>query len=256
MPRSSHRMQAATLLAACALALLPVSSPAQATEGSELERSLAPEVAAYVEADRAAPAAPCQVLFVGSSSIRYWAPTLARDMAPLPVIDRGFGGSHIASVNHWFSELVSSHYPRSIVFYAGENDLDAGASPATVVANFDRFMKIKVRKLNVTPVYFISLKPSPSRWAQRAQQSAVNDAIRERARHRDDLHYVDVVPAMLQDGKPRAIFREDGLHMTDEGYRAWTAILKPMLEANANAENASCARLLRDEGLPPVAASP
>jgi lysophospholipase L1-like esterase len=84
----------------------------------------------------------------------------------------------------------------------------------------------------------------------------VNAAIRERSQHRADLHYVDVVPAMLENGQPRAIYRDDALHMNEAGYRIWTGILKPMLEANAAAEQASCARLLRDEGIAPVPASP
>lgn len=246
-----QRIHSGAAMAAGALASLYIGGGTAWAGPSALETALQPEVQAFLQADRQSPPAHCQVLFVGSSTIRYWAPTLAQDMAPLPVIDRGFGGSHVASVNHWFRELVSSHYPRSIVFYAGENDLDAGTSPATVVANFDRFMKLKVQKLGVTPVYFISLKPSPARWAQRAQQSQVNAAIAERAAHRADLHYVDVVPAMLEGGKPKDIYREDRLHMTEAGYRIWTGIVKPQLEANAAAEQASCARLLRDEGLAP-----
>ena len=35
---------------------------------------------------------PESLLFVGSSSIRFWG-ELAQDMAPIPVIKRGFGGS-------------------------------------------------------------------------------------------------------------------------------------------------------------------
>src|SRR5207253_1447860 len=80
----------------------------------------------FVRADRVSPPPPCQVLFVGSSSIVKWKETLASDMAPMPVIDRGFGGSHIEYVNRWFDEIVAPHRPRAIVFYAGENDIDAG----------------------------------------------------------------------------------------------------------------------------------
>ena len=40
---------------------------------------------------------PETLLFVGSSSIRFWG-ELAEDMAPVPVINRGFGGSKIGDV--------------------------------------------------------------------------------------------------------------------------------------------------------------
>ena len=40
--------------------------------------------------DRADPPAPGLIVFTGSSSFTFWS-TLAADMAPLPVLNRGFG---------------------------------------------------------------------------------------------------------------------------------------------------------------------
>jgi len=179
-----------------------------------LEQELGAEVDRFVEADRAAPPAPCQLLFVGSSSIVKWRETLAADMAPMPVINRGFGGSHIEYVNRWFDQVVAPYRPRAIVFYAGENDIDARKSVDRVVADFDEFMVCKTKALGKTPVYFISLKPSKLRFAQFPLQSQVNDAIRARAGQRSDLHYIDVVSPMLKNGKLMHIVGPDGLHMT------------------------------------------
>jgi hypothetical protein len=211
-----------------------------------LRRSLSVEIDRYVAADRAAPPAHCQVLFVGSSSIVLWKPTLAADMAPLPVINRGFGSSHIEHVNLWFDEIVAPYDPRSIVFYAGENDLDAGKTPQQVVADFDTFMSRKTAALGDTPVYFISVKPSKIRFAELARQTEVNDAIRARAAQRSDLHYIDVVPLMLENGKPKDLYRADGLHMTREGYVLWTQAVKAALLPADAAELQSCQQ--RDAG--------
>ena len=124
-------------LALCAIALTLYSAGArsqtQPDQTPTLEQALGAEVDRFVEADRVAPPAPCEVLFVGSSSIANWRETLAADMAPMPVIDRGFGGSHIEYVNRWFDKIVAPYRPRAIVFYAGENDIDAGKSVARVV---------------------------------------------------------------------------------------------------------------------------
>src|SRR5215467_611994 len=115
--------------ALCAgLALCIAYAGAQMVPNLTLEKELGAEVARFVEADRVARPAPCQVLFVGSSSIVKWKETLATDMAPMPVINRGFGGSHIEYVNRWFDQIVAPYHPRAIVFYAGENDIDAGKS--------------------------------------------------------------------------------------------------------------------------------
>src|SRR6202035_1203277 len=156
------------VLSVLLLALLVSAAPALTAAASDppLVQSLAAEVARFVEADRASPPDHCQVLFVGSSSIVQWKGTLAADMAPIPVIGRGFGGSQIEYVNRWFDEIVAPYRPRAIVFYAGENDIDTGKPVERAVADFDEFMTLKTRTLGTTPVYFISLKPSTLRFAQ------------------------------------------------------------------------------------------
>jgi len=184
--------------------------------------------------------AACQVLFVGSSSIALWRESLAADMAPMPVINRGFGGSHIEDVNRWFDQIVAPYRPRAIVFYAGENDLDAGKPVERVIADFDAFMQRKTQVLGTTPVYFISVKPSKLRFAEFPLQSKVNEAIRSRAGKRADLHYIDVVSPMLQNGQPKDIFRADNLHMTRQGYVIWTRVVRAALLPNTEAEGRSC----------------
>lgn len=207
----------------------------------DLEKQLAAEVDRFAAADKASPPAPCQVLFVGSSSIVKWT-TLAADLAPLPVINRGFGGSHIEYVNRWFDQVVALYRPRTIVFYAGENDLAVGKSAERVMADFDEFMARKTAALGRTPVYFISLKPSNLRFEQFALQTQVNNMVRARAEERRDLHYIDVVTPMLEEGKPKSLFTSDDLHMTPGGYAIWTQAVRAALLANAEAEACSCHR--------------
>jgi lysophospholipase L1-like esterase len=195
----------------------------------------ASEIATFAEADTAHPPKQCRLLFVGSSSIRLW-DSLSNDMAPHRVVNRGFGGSTIADVNRYFDVAVGRHRPRAIFFYAGENDVAAGNTPAEVTGDFNSFLKKKDEVLGPTPVYFISLKPSKARFAQLGQQEQVNAAIRQLAARRSDLHYIDVASAMLDGGKPRDIFQADALHMTAEGYRIWTRIIRPQAEQAAKRE--------------------
>lgn len=229
-------------LTGCALALLFLAVRAGAEPAPEpaMEWSLQAEVDRFVAADRLAPPAACQVLFVGSSSIVKWKQSLAADMAPLPVINRGFGGSQIDDVNHAFDEIVAPYRPRAIVFYAGENDLDAGKSVERVLADFDAFMARKSAVLGKTPVYFISLKPSKRRFAQLRLQARVNDAIRARSAERSDLRFIDVVPAMLENGRPKPLFVLDGLHMNRDGYAIWTRLVRTAMLPNSEDEERSC----------------
>jgi len=95
-----------------------VANPDPARFAAEIERFAASDRQHAVPADG--------VLFVGSSSIRMW-PT-AESFPGLPVINRGFGGSHVSDVNHFAERVVLKYSPRVIVFYAGDNDVAAGKS--------------------------------------------------------------------------------------------------------------------------------
>jgi len=230
----------------------PANGPSVGPD-EDLEMSLGAEIGAFVRRDAASPPAPCQILFVGSSSIVRWE-NLAKDMAPLPVMNRGFGGSHIEYVNRWFDQIVAPYRPRAIVFYAGENDIAAGKPVERVVDDFEQFMERKVASLGQTPVYFISIKPSKLRWSQFDSQAEVNAAIRALAAQRSDLHYVDVVSRMLANGRPRELYEADGLHMTPTGYAIWSRAIRPILLRDARAEAHTCHR--HGSALPPGKAVP
>lgn len=223
----------ATALAFALIAGLATPAFAQPAPTPTGPERFAPEIAAFAAADRAHAPTPCGFLFVGSSSIRFWK-TLEADMAPVPAINRGFGGSTIADVDYYFDQVVTPYRPRAIVFYAGENDLNAGEAPSIVTGNFVRFMELKTKAFGAaTPVYFISLKPSKLRWLQRDRQAQVNAQVQALAAQRRDLHYIDVAPAMLVNGEPKDIYVADGLHMTPEGYRLWTEVIRPVVHAEA-----------------------
>lgn len=139
-------------------------------------------------------------------------------------------------------ELLSpDNPPQAIVFYAGDNDIAAGHSVGQVLASFDAFMATKRERLGNTPVYFVSIKPSPERWRDRKAQAAVNEGVQKLVEEQPDLHFVDVVPAMMKDGKPGPYFRRDGVHMTDAGYAIWASILRHVLsEYTKNQQAGRC----------------
>ncbi|MBI4166675.1 MAG: hypothetical protein HY508_13175, partial [Acidobacteria bacterium] len=81
---------------------------------------------------------------------------------------------------------------------------------------------------------------SKLRFEQFALQTQVNNMVRARAEERRDLHFIDVVTPMLEEGKPKSLFTSDDLHMAPEGYAIWTQALRAALLANAEAEAGSC----------------
>jgi len=190
----------------------------------------AAEIAAFHAADAAALPSAGAVLFVGSSSIRMWA-DLAADMAPFRVVNRGFGGSSIPDVVRHFSSVATLPAPRAIVFYAGDNDLESGRAPARIVADFERFMRLKARRFGATPVFFVSIKPAPGRAQHRDTREAVNSMIRQRALERPDLLYVDIAAPMLVADRLGDLFLPDGVHLSAAGYRVWRAVILDALLA-------------------------
>jgi lysophospholipase L1-like esterase len=193
-------------------------------------------IRAFEDQDKKSPPPKHALLFVGSSSIRMW--DLPKYFPNLPVINRGFGGSHISDSVEFTSRIVIPYQPQIIVFYAGDNDLNFGKSPETVLKDFQAFVKGVHDRLPDTRIIFIAIKPSPARWLLAEKQREANRLIRAFIETDKRLDHVDVEPAMLgADGKPRAeLFVKDQLHLNDAGYKLWTSLLMPHIEKAAPAK--------------------
>ena len=174
-----------------------------------------------------------EILFVGSSSIRLWS-SLKEDMAPYPVLNRGFGGSTIPEVIHYSERIVFKYNPRLIVFYCGENDIAAKSTPLQVFRSYKSFVGMVQEKLPQTKIIFISMKPSMRRWAFQNKITKGNEMIRTLSDAQPMLEYVDVKVSMLTpEGIPdTSIFVVDSLHMNARGYERWTSLIRPLVEQN------------------------
>ena len=170
------------------------------------------------------------VLFYGSSSIRLWQ-TLAKDFPELAVVNRGFGGSTLADCVEEMERLVFQAQPRAVVLYAGENDLDQGASPERVEELFREFAGGLDDRLGIVPLVFISIKPSPSRAGALPTIRRTNELIRAALAGWPNARFLDVFPLMLDPaGKVRhEFFTEDSLHLSRAGYLLWAAQVRACL---------------------------
>ena len=189
----------------------------------------------FEKADRRSPAPKGIIVFTGSSSIRYWK-SLKEDMAPLPVLNRGFGGSQIHQVTHYADRIVLPYQPRAVVFYAGENDmaglyLSRKKSPSDIRDAYQGFCQKVHAALPEVPIYYISTKPPKRRLRLWPAMQEANQLVREYCASDKRLHYIDIVPAMLDaEGKPRRdLFKWDGIHLNEKGYAIWKSIVRPIL---------------------------
>ena len=195
------------------------------------------EIRQFEKQDRHGPPSAGGIVFIGSSSIRFWE-TLAADMAPLPVLNRGFGGAQIHQVTYYADRIVTPYRPRIVVFYAGENDM-AGVffskrkSAEQVRDAYQAFCQTIHARLPQTAIYFISIKPPKARLNAWPAMQTANQLIRDGCASDPWLHYIDIVPVMLAaQGQPRRdVFRWDGIHLNPLGYALWTVVVKPILAA-------------------------
>jgi lysophospholipase L1-like esterase len=186
----------------------------------------------FEEQDKANPPQLGGIVFAGSSSVARWE-TLADEMKPLDVMNRGFGGSQYSDLNRYVKRIVIAYHPRAVVVYEGDNDLAAGSSktPESVANDARVFVQTIHSALPETWIYIISIKPSKSRWNQWPRMKEANRRIRHFARTQKRVQYIDVASAMFDAGGTLRddLFVEDGLHPNQKCYALWTSIIKPVL---------------------------
>ena len=191
-----------------------------------------PAIKRFEEADAMSPPPKGAILFVGSSSIAFWR-TLADDMAPLKVINRGFGGSQMFELNMFRDRIVTPYTPRAVLVYEGDNDVAAGKQPTEILEEYRDFVAHLKTQLPDTDIYFIAVKPSIRRAHLWSTMVEVNTELKALADEHEHVEFLDTgTPMLNEDGTVMAdLLVEDGLHMNEKGYAIWTSVIRPVLIA-------------------------
>ena len=216
-------------LAQAAAPAAPPQAPAAAAASARAPR-YANEIAAYLEQDKVSPPPTDGILFVGSSIFRLWT-TLEQQMAPLPVFNRGFGGSRTDEVLFYMDRIVLPYRPRVIVYYCGSNDVNAGDEAAVIAGRVQEFARRVGAALPKTTIYFVSVNKAPQKRDRWDVVEAVNRAMQDYASRAPNLKYIDVNPVLFDaQGEPRLdMYVSDRLHLTPPAYAGFTDIIKPIL---------------------------
>jgi len=181
-------------------------------------------------ADRFAPGEP--VVFIGSSSIRFWT-SLDQDMAPIPVLRHGFGGAKLNDVVHYARRLVNAYQPRAVVVFAGTNDIspEAAKEPAVLLASYQDFVDIVRAEDPELPIFFIAITPSVLRWSVWPVAQEANRLIAAYIETDNNHYFIDTSPGLLgENGEPiREHYVFDGLHLSESGYAVWKDVVRDHL---------------------------
>lgn len=188
------------------------------------------EIAGIEQRLRSNPPPKDGVVFAGSSSIRLW--NLNKSFPGKNYINVGFGGSEIRDSTHFADRVIIPLAPRTIVFYAGDNDIAKKRTPEQVRDDFTAFVNRIHAQLPKTKIVYLPVKPSLARWKLYEVQKSANALVKSVCEKDVRLVYVDLVSITLGgDGLPRPeFFVKDGLHLSEAGYAAWTEAVKKAIE--------------------------
>ncbi len=173
------------------------------------------------------------ILFIGSSSFRLW-DDLEQRFPGKRIIKRGVGGCELSNiVNFYTPYILFPYHPRKIFIYAGENDIAYGHSTDSVIINFKKLYRKIHSKLPSAKVYYLSIKPSPSRVKFQDADLRANEQIKKFIRYRTNWKYLDMNTSIYKPGTTQpdsSLFRPDYLHLNSKGYDRWQKVLEPYVK--------------------------
>jgi hypothetical protein len=173
------------------------------------------------------------ILFIGSSSLRKWS-DLEKRFAGEPIIRRGVGGCELWQIVDYYTPyILFPYHPRKIFIYAGENDIAGGKSGKFVFEEFEKLWVMINKQLPDATIYFMSVKPSPSRAKFIGEVNIANDLIKSYLANKPNSAFIDVSTVILKDGTntpDTSLFEADMLHLNSKGYDKWQSVLQPFVK--------------------------
>jgi glycerophosphoryl diester phosphodiesterase len=172
------------------------------------------------------------IIFAGSSSIKLWT-TLKKDMAPYPVIQRGYGGAKLSDFAVYAGRIFNTHPCQAIVIFIA-NDITGGKQdkePQEVARLFGNVLNTVRKSHRTTPVFWIEITPTPLRWKVWPEQTMANNLVKRICENHNNTYFIQTDTAFLSmKGYPKGnLFRPDSLHLNERGYEVWTSIIKKAL---------------------------
>ena len=173
------------------------------------------------------------ILFIGSSSIRKWTDLELR-FPGKPIIRRGVGGCTLEQlVDYYTPYILFPYHPRKVFIYAGENDIADGKTGKFVFMEFQKLWEMISKQLPETSIYFMSIKPSPSRAKYFNEVVIANNLIKSYLTNKPNSTYIDVSTAIFKPNTTvpdSSLFETDYLHLNSKGYDKWQHILEPFVK--------------------------
>ncbi|MBD5340488.1 MAG: sialate O-acetylesterase [Bacteroides sp.] len=134
-------------------------------------------------------------------------------------------------------DQVTNGKPRKIFLLIGINDVSHGLTVDKLAERYENLVKAIKEKSPDTKLYVQSIMPINNDFGVykglKGKENTVvefNNRIRKIASD-NSVTYIDLWPALSDGkGKLKRNYTNDGLHLTGEGYRAWTNHIRPYID--------------------------
>ncbi|MFE1665741.1 GDSL-type esterase/lipase family protein [Microbacterium sp. P02] len=167
---------------------------------------------------------PAEVVFIGDSITagglwHEWFPEVS-------VANRGIDGDTTEGVLARLSSAVAGA-PARVFILIGTNDLSWKVSPDVIVGRVTQILDGIRGASPTTEIFLQSVMPRNAKFHDRITD--LNRRYRHLAQEQH-VTYLDLWPALADsDGALTSHFTLDGLHLNGAGYRAWSAVLRPLV---------------------------
>lgn len=177
---------------------------------------------------------PKDVIFLGNSITDQvdW-----NELLQLPEArNRGISGDITFGVLERLDEVIEGR-PAKVFILIGINDISRNIPDSVILGNYQKIIyRIKTGSPK-TKIYFQTLLPTNNTFTQFKNHynkdehiQAVNEGLK-RLGAKEHITIIDIHQHFLDpEGRLQKKYTIDGLHLNIEGYKVWSAILKPYLK--------------------------
>lgn len=180
------------------------------------------------------------VLFLGSSSFRLW-DKLPEDLAPHSIVKRAYGGAKFRDLAIYTPVLVRGlKFNRAVIFIANDITGKEDDTPPETTRKLAHLVIEQLRREQPNvQVLILAVTPTPSRYEYWPRIQKTNQMLKSLSIELNNVHYIPTASAFLDaDGLPRAeYFKDDKLHLNEEGYALWSGLIKQALAEHASSRS-------------------
>jgi lysophospholipase L1-like esterase len=144
--------------------------------------------------------------------------------------NRGMSGNMTEHVLYRLEEIFKAK-PAILFLMIGINDIYQGVKPEFVIGNISRILTELQENTPQTVIYCQSILPvNESRLLSfeniNSKVYQVNNSLREFCKE-NNIQFIDIHPDFLNhQGQMDEIYTYDGVHLTEQGYRYWSELIR------------------------------